>query len=48
MSARAGVAPASKRNTAQAVETLRAEGGATEDVQYLLAFVEGSKRGVIQ
>ena len=38
----------SKMNTAQAVETLRGEGGASEDVQYLLKFVEGSKRGVIQ
>jgi UDP-N-acetylglucosamine acyltransferase len=37
-----------KMNTAQAVETLRAEGAASEDVKYLLEFVEGSKRGIIQ
>jgi hypothetical protein len=35
-------------NTAQAVEKLRAEGGESEDVKYLLEFVEGSKRGIIQ
>jgi UDP-N-acetylglucosamine acyltransferase len=37
-----------KMNTAQAVEKLRAEGGESEDVKYLLEFVEGSKRGIIQ
>jgi len=37
-----------KLNTGQAVEKLRAEGGESEDVRYLLEFVEGSKRGVIQ
>lgn len=39
---------ASKLNTAQAVEKLRAEGVESDDVRYLLEFVEGSKRGVIQ
>ena len=39
---------ASKMNTAQALEKLKAEGAASEDVQYLVKFVEGSKRGVIQ
>jgi UDP-N-acetylglucosamine acyltransferase len=38
----------SKMNTAQAVEKVRAEGGESEDVKYLLEFVEGSKRGIIQ
>ena len=39
---------ASKLNVAQAVEKLRAEGVESEDVRYLLEFVEGSKRGVVQ
>ena len=39
---------ASKLNTAQAVEKLRAEGLESEDVRYLLEFVEGSKRGIVQ
>jgi UDP-N-acetylglucosamine acyltransferase len=39
---------ASKLNMNQAVEKLRAEGVASDDVRYLLEFVEGSKRGVIQ
>jgi UDP-N-acetylglucosamine acyltransferase len=39
---------ASKLNMAQAVEKLRAEGVESEDVRYLLEFVEGSKRGVVQ
>ncbi len=39
---------ASKMNTAQAVERLRGEGTQTEDVKYLLEFVEGSKRGIVQ
>ena len=37
-----------KMNAGQAVEKLRAEGVETEDVRYLLEFVERSKRGVIQ
>ena len=39
---------ASKLNTAQAVEKLRAEGCDSEDVRYLLAFIEASERGVIK
>jgi UDP-N-acetylglucosamine acyltransferase len=39
---------AAKMNTGQAVEKLRTEGVATEDVRYLLEFVEGSKRGIIR
>jgi UDP-N-acetylglucosamine acyltransferase len=39
---------AGKMNIGQAVEKLHAEGGATEDVAYLLAFIEGSKRGIIR
>lgn len=39
---------ASKMNTAQAVEKLRAEGAQSEDVAYLLEFVAGSKRGIVQ
>ena len=37
-----------KMNTAQAVEKLKAEGIATEDVRYLVEFVETTKRGVIR
>lgn len=39
---------ASKRNTSQAVETLRAEAVTSEEVQYLLRFVSSSKRGVLK
>jgi len=37
-----------KMNTGQAIEMLRGEGTPSHDVQYLLEFVEGSKRGIIQ
>ncbi len=39
---------ASKLNTSQAIEKLRAEGELGEDVERLLRFVEGSERGVIK
>ncbi len=39
---------ASKLNTSQAVERLRAEGDVGEDVERLLRFVESSERGVIK
>jgi UDP-N-acetylglucosamine acyltransferase len=39
---------ASKRNTSQALEALRAEASASEEVQYLLRFVETSERGVLK
>ena len=39
---------ASKRNTSQALEALRAEANACEEVQYLLRFVETSERGVLK
>ncbi len=39
---------ASKLNTSQAVEKLRAEGDAGEDVERLLRFIERSERGVIK
>lgn len=39
---------ASKRNTTQALETLRAEASASEDVQYLCCFIEASERGVLK
>jgi UDP-N-acetylglucosamine acyltransferase len=39
---------ASKRNTSQALDALRAEANATEEVQYLLRFVESSERGVLK
>ena len=37
-----------RMNTAQAVEKLRAEGSGSEDVNYLLDFVESSERGIIR
>ena len=37
-----------KMNTAQAVEKLKAEGVASEDVRYLVEFVETTKRGFIR
>ncbi len=37
-----------KINTAQAVEKLRAESSRSEDVNYLLDFVENSERGIIR
>ena len=39
---------ASKRNTTQALETLRAEASASQDVQYLRRFIESSERGVLK
>jgi UDP-N-acetylglucosamine acyltransferase len=39
---------ASKRNTSQALETLREEASASEDVQYLRRFIEFSERGVLK
>jgi len=38
----------SKRNTAQALEALRAEGDQGEDVARLIKFIEQSERGVIK
>ncbi|HZP25005.1 MAG TPA: acyl-ACP--UDP-N-acetylglucosamine O-acyltransferase [Terriglobales bacterium] len=39
---------ASKLNTSQAVEKLRAEGARGDDVEALLRFIESSQRGVIK
>ena len=39
---------ASKRNTTQALQTLRAEASASEEVQYLRRFIESSERGVLK
>lgn len=39
---------ASKRNVAQAVETLRAEGIESPEVQYLVDFIGKSERGIIR
>jgi len=39
---------AGKMNISQAVDKLRTEGGASEDVAYLLTFIQGSKRGIIR
>lgn len=39
---------ASKLNTTQAIEKLRADGTASDDVAYLLAFIESSQRGVLK
>jgi len=39
---------ASKLNTTQALEKLKAEGGLGEDVEYLVKFIEASERGVIK
>jgi UDP-N-acetylglucosamine acyltransferase len=39
---------ASKRNTTQALEVMRAEASASEDVQYLCRFIETSERGVLK
>jgi len=39
---------ASKMNIAQALETLRAEGVESPDVQYLVDFIEKSERGIIR
>ncbi|HTZ89229.1 MAG TPA: acyl-ACP--UDP-N-acetylglucosamine O-acyltransferase [Alloacidobacterium sp.] len=39
---------AAKMNTSQALEKLKSEGIATEDVAYLVEFVETSERGVLK
>ncbi|HZD47511.1 MAG TPA: acyl-ACP--UDP-N-acetylglucosamine O-acyltransferase [Silvibacterium sp.] len=39
---------ASKLNTAQALEKLKDEGIATDDVAYLVEFIESSERGVLK
>src|SRR5271165_1256246 len=39
---------ASKLNTSQAVEKLRAEGAPSQDVEALLRFIESSQRGIIK
>lgn len=39
---------ASKLNTTQATEKLKADGIATEDVAYLVEFIESSERGVLK
>jgi UDP-N-acetylglucosamine acyltransferase len=39
---------ASKLNTSQAIEKLRAEADAGEDVEMLIGFIESSERGVIK
>lgn len=39
---------ASRRNTSQALELLRAEASESEDVQYLRRFIESSERGVLK
>ena len=39
---------AGKLNTSQAVERLRREGAPTEDVEYLLGFIESSERGILK
>lgn len=39
---------ASKLNTTQAIEQLKADGIATEDVTYLVEFIEKSERGVLK
>jgi UDP-N-acetylglucosamine acyltransferase len=39
---------ASRLNTSQALEKLRAEGAQGDDVELLLQFVETSQRGIIK
>lgn len=39
---------AAKMNTSQAIEKLKAEGHASEDVFYLIGFIESSQRGVLK
>lgn len=39
---------ASKRNTSQALEALRNESSVSDDVRYLLQFIETSERGVLK
>jgi len=39
---------ASKLNTSQAIERLRSEGNLTEDVEFLIRFIESSERGILK
>ena len=39
---------AGKRNTAQALEKIRGLEGMTEDVRYLVEFIEASERGIVK
>jgi UDP-N-acetylglucosamine acyltransferase len=39
---------ASKLNTSQAIEKLKSEGIASDDVAYLVSFIESSERGVLK
>jgi UDP-N-acetylglucosamine acyltransferase len=39
---------ASKLNTSQAIERMRAEADRGEDVEMLIRFIEASERGVIK
>ncbi|HEY4960670.1 MAG TPA: hypothetical protein VII29_07430 [Terriglobales bacterium] len=39
---------ASRLNTSQALEKLRAEGAQGDDVELLLQFIETSQRGIIK
>jgi UDP-N-acetylglucosamine acyltransferase len=39
---------AAKMNTSQALEKLRAEAAGSEDVRYLLDFIEQSQRGIVR
>jgi UDP-N-acetylglucosamine acyltransferase len=39
---------ASRMNTSQAIEKLKEDGIATEDVAYLVKFIESSERGVLK
>ena len=46
--ARAWVLLRSKLNTSQALEKLKTGGELTEEVEYLIRFIESSERGVIK
>ena len=39
---------AAKMNTTQAIERMREEEAASEDVEYLLRFIESSERGILK
>ena len=39
---------ASKLNTSQAIDRLRAEGSLTEDVETMISFIESSERGILK
>jgi UDP-N-acetylglucosamine acyltransferase len=39
---------ASKLNTSQALETLKADADSGEDVEMLIRFIEASERGIIK